>query len=75
MRYRQNVASEKAPPAPGSKVGVHYGGRVVVAFVIEDRGVLAGHRIVRVHVGDWDDTGAPEFELPVDELEPVPAAA
>ena len=46
-----------------------------VLAVMEDRGVFAGKRIVRVHVGDWDDAEAPEFELPVDELEPVPAAA
>ena len=69
------MASEQATPAPGTKVGVHYGGRVVVAFVIEDRGVFGGQRIVRIHVGDPDDAEAPEFELPVDELEPVPAAA
>lgn len=69
------MESNKAPSAPGSKVGVHYGGRVVVAFVIEDRGVLAGQRIVRVHVGDWDDPEAPEFELPLDQLEPIPTAA
>jgi hypothetical protein len=35
----------------------------------------AGHRIVRVYVGDWDDSDAPEFDLPVDELEPVRCAA
>ena len=52
-----------------------YGGRLVAAFVIEDHGVFAGRRIVRVHVGDWDDAEAPEFELPVDELGPVPTAA
>jgi hypothetical protein len=69
------MASDKASPAPGTKVGVHYAGRVMVAFVIEERGVFAGHRIVRVHVGDMDDAEAPEFELPVDELEPVSAAA
>jgi len=30
---------------------------------------------VRVHVGDLDDDAAPEFEVPVEELEPLPAAA
>ena len=30
------MRSEKAPPVTGSKVGVHYGGRVVIAFVMED---------------------------------------
>ncbi len=69
------MGSERTSPALGSKVGVHYGGRLVAAFVVEDRGVFAGHRIVRVHLGDLDDLEAPEFELPVDELEPVPAAA
>jgi hypothetical protein len=47
----------------------------VSAFVLEDRGVFAGVRIVRVHVGELEDTEAPEFELPVDELEPQPQAA
>lgn len=61
--------------AVGSRVGVHYGGNLVVAFVIEDRGVLGGQHIVRVHVGDWDDLDAPEFEVPVDELVAAPAAA
>lgn len=75
MSYRPTVASDNAPPAPGTKVGVHFAGRVVAAFVIEDRGVFAGKRIVRVHVGDLDDAEAPEFELPLDELEAVPAAA
>ena len=69
------MASKKESLEPGSKVGVYHGGRIVVAFVVEDRGVFGGQRIVRVHVGDWDDPEALEFELPVDELEPVPAAA
>lgn len=75
VRYRQAMETETVPPAPGTKVGVHYGGRVVVAFVVEDRGVFAGERIVRVHVGELDDPESPEFELPVKELEPIPAAA
>jgi hypothetical protein len=69
------MSSEKTALLPGTKVGVHFGGRIVRAVVIEDRGVFAGERIVRVHVGDLDDAEAPEFELPVDELEPVSAAA
>jgi hypothetical protein len=75
VSYRQRMAAEKTPLTPGTRVGVHFGGRVVAAFVIEDRGVFAGERIVRVHIGELEDTEAPEFELPVDELEPVPAAA
>ncbi len=75
VSYRQVMPSEKAAAAPGTKVGVHFAGRVVVGFVIEDRGVFGGERIVRVHVGDLEDSEAPDFELPVDELEPVPAAA
>lgn len=69
------MSSAKAVPELGAKVGVHYGGRVVVAFVIEDRGVFGGQRLVRVHVGEWEDPEAPEFEVPVDELEPISAAA
>lgn len=68
------MASESIPLV-GSRVGVHYGGTVVAAYVIEDRGVFGGKRIVRVHVGEWNDPEAPEFELPADELLSTPAAA
>lgn len=74
MSYPRFMTSNSAP-ALGSRVGVHYGGRVAVAVVIEDRGVLGGQRIVRVHVGDWENPEAPEFEVPVEELVPEPAAA
>lgn len=67
--------ASKSTPLVGSRVGVHYGGAVVAAYVIEDRGVFGGERIVRVHVGEWDDPEAPEFELPADELLSTPAAA
>jgi hypothetical protein len=65
----------KKAPAIGTRVGVRYGGSTVRAVIIEDRGVLGTDHIVRVHVGDWDDPEAPEFEVPVDELLPEPAAA
>ena len=73
VRYRQTTPT--SVPLPGTKVGVRYGGRIVAGVVTEDRGVLAGHQVVRVHVGEWEDSDAPEFEVPVDELQPVPAAA
>lgn len=69
------MTRKKGAFSPGTVVGVRFGGRVTAAFVVEDRGVFRGRRIVRVHLGDWDDPDALEFELPVDELEPVPAAA
>lgn len=62
-------------PVVGSKVGVRFGGRIVVGLVVEDRGVLGGKRIVRVHIGEAEDPEEPEFEIPVDELAPAPAAA
>ncbi len=62
-------------PSIGTTVGVRYGGSIVRAVLIEDRGVLGSDHIVRVHVGDWDDPEAPEFEVSVGELVPEPAAA
>jgi hypothetical protein len=75
VRYRCGMRREKGAFSPGTKVGVRFSGRVVVAFILEDRGVFGGQRIVRVHLGDLDDRDALEFELPADELEPLPAAA
>lgn len=69
------MARKNAAPPPGTKVGVHFGSRVVTALVIEDRGVFAGKRLVRIRLIDWESGDAPEFELPVDELEPVPTPA
>ena len=66
---------DPSTPPVGSEVGVRYGGSVVIAFVVEDRGVFGGEHIVRVRVGDRDDPEAPDFEIPASELVPVPAAA
>jgi hypothetical protein len=75
VRYRCGMTCEKRAFSPGTKVGVRFSGRVVQAFIVEDRGVFGGQRIVRVRLGDWNDRDALEFELPADELEPLPAAA
>lgn len=61
-------------PAAGTKVGVRFGGRTTLAVLIEDRGVFHGEHIVRVRLGDGSDPDALDFELPLDELEPVPTA-
>ncbi len=63
------------PIAVGTKVGVRFGGRVVSASVVEDRGVFRDHRIIRVRIDGDNDPDALEFELPVEELEPLSAAA
>ena len=69
------MAREKQEFHRGTKVGVRFGGRVVPAIVVEDRGVFHGHLIVRVHLGDPDDRDAIEFELRAEELQSLPAAA
>lgn len=61
--------------SPGTTVGVPFGGRVVKGSVIEDRGIFRHHRIVRVRIGDVEGDDAIEFELPVEELQPLPSAA
>jgi hypothetical protein len=73
--YPLRMAREKAEFAPGTKVGVPFGGRIVPGFILEDRGVFGGQRIVHVRLRDRDDPDAMDFELPADELQPLPAAA
>lgn len=63
------------PVAPGTAVGILFGGRVVPGSVIEDRGIFRHHRLVRVRIGDVEGDDAIEFELPVEELRPLPSAA
>ncbi len=75
VMYPWSMAREKGAFAPGTKVGVRFSGRVTTAYVIEDLGVFRGRHILRVHLGEWDDPEAIEYELPEDELEPLPAAA
>lgn len=62
-------------PSIGSRVGVRYGGRIASAVVIEDRGLIGDEHLVRVRIETSDDAEAPEFEVPVTELSPEPAAA
>jgi hypothetical protein len=63
-----------AVPPPGTVVGVNWGGSVVEATIVEDRGDLGvgGRRIVSVAVRD-DDGDVRIFELPAEELLPAPA--
>ncbi|MGO9249721.1 MAG: hypothetical protein ACLQQB_07515 [Solirubrobacteraceae bacterium] len=46
------MVRKKGAFSPGTEVGVHFGGRVTAAFVVEERGVFRGRQIVRVHLGD-----------------------
>jgi hypothetical protein len=62
-------------PEIGSRVGVHLGGRIVGAVIIEDRGDFRGHRIMRVRVDDWPYEETPVFEVPADELYAPPTPA
>jgi hypothetical protein len=68
------LAVSVAPPR-GSRVGVRYGGRIVSAVVVEDRGLIGDEHIVRVQVEAPASEEPPEFEVPVSELKPEPAAA
>lgn len=67
--------AESFIPEIGSRVGVHLGGRIVSAVLVEDRGDFRGHRIVRVRVDDWPADEAPDFEVPADELHAAPTPA
>lgn len=77
VRYPSIMAREKAEFVRGTKVGVRFGGRVRRAVILEDRGIVfSGRRIVRVRLGDDpNDADALEWEIPAEELEPLPAAA
>jgi hypothetical protein len=75
VMYREDMAREKQEFAPGMKVGVRFSGEVTPAVVTEDRGIFGGHRIVRVRLDDPGNLDELEFEVPADELEPLPAAA
>ena len=59
---------EVVPPV-GSRVTLKFGGRDIVATVIEDRGPLAGdgRRLLRVRV-PLTDTDPIEFEIPAAEV-------
>jgi hypothetical protein len=61
---------KNATPKVGSKVKLTFGGREVVATVIEDRGPLGvgGRRLLRVRL-DIEAGGEPiEFELPAADV-------
>lgn len=51
-RYPLTMTRKKGAFFPGTIVGVRFGGRVTTAFVVEDRGVFRGRRILSVHLGD-----------------------
>jgi len=70
VSYPRSVTTATLPKI-GDIVGVRFAGHVERAVVVEDRGVLRGHHIYRVRVGDWDDLDAPELELPLEDLADV----